>query len=176
MHSFKDTADPPCTWTVEVNVSAIKRVRGLLKVDLLALVKDGFKPLGELLADPIRLVDVLYVLCMQEAADRFVTDEQFGRLMAGDVLEQATQSFIAELCDFFPDAKVRASLRQLMEKGKKIEEMAATRLAMAVTNIDPETIFQAMLKQNAGAGDAAPPTPSTSVTSSPESAAPTPAA
>jgi len=62
MHSFPDNAGR--TWTVAINVAAVKRVRGLVNIDLYKLVDDGFRPLGELVADPVQLADVLYCLCI----------------------------------------------------------------------------------------------------------------
>ena len=44
MRTFTDNAGR--TWTVAINVAAVKRVRGLIKVDLYKLVDDGFQSLG----------------------------------------------------------------------------------------------------------------------------------
>ena len=103
MHTFTDNADR--TWTVAINVAAIKRVRGLVQVDLYKLIDDGFKPLAELIADPVRLADVLYCLCKDEADARQVSDEDFGRALAGDAITLAADAFVEELIDFFPDAR-----------------------------------------------------------------------
>ncbi len=65
MKTFTDNAGR--TWTVSINVAAIKRVRGLLDVDLYKLVDDGFQPLSKLVSDPVQLADVLYCLCKDEA-------------------------------------------------------------------------------------------------------------
>ena len=145
MHCFKDAGGRD--WTVEVTVASIRRVRALLKIDLLALVKEGFKPLAELLSDPCALVDVLYVLCKVEADARQVSDEDFGRLMAGDVLEAATDAFLGSFADFFPDARLRSSLKETFRKGKKVRDLAATRLEKETTALSPEKIFDDLLRQ-----------------------------
>ena len=100
MHTFTDNAGR--TWTVAINVAAVKRVRGLVNIDLYKLVDDGFKPLGELVADPVQLADVLYCLCKDEADARNVSDEDFGRALYGDAITLAAEAFVEELIDFSP--------------------------------------------------------------------------
>ena len=65
MHTFADNLGR--TWYVAVNVTTIRRVRGALDIDLYQLVDDGMQALGKLVADPVRLADVLYVLCKEDA-------------------------------------------------------------------------------------------------------------
>jgi len=120
VRAFKDTAGR--TWIISIHVSAIKRVRGLLGIDLYKLIDDKFKALGELLADPVQLIDVIYCLCKEEADKLGISDEEFGRAMGGDVIEHAANAFLEELTDFFPDARVRAALRTMVEKGKAASE------------------------------------------------------
>ncbi len=79
MHTFTDNAGR--VWTVAIHVAAVKRVRGLVHIDLYKLVDDGFRPLGELVADPVQLADVLYYLCKDEADAKQITDEDFGRAL-----------------------------------------------------------------------------------------------
>ena len=92
MKTFTDTAGR--TWTVCVNVNAIKRVRSLLDVNLLEVLDDGCKLLAQLHDDPILLVDVLYALCQPQAEAQGVTDIQFGQAMSGDALLQANRALL----------------------------------------------------------------------------------
>lgn len=107
MHRFCDNAGR--TWVVSINVTAIKRVRGLVGIDLYKLIDDGFRPLGTLVADPVQLADVLYCLCKDEADAKQISDEDFGRALAGDAITLAADAFVEELIDFFPDARTRAN-------------------------------------------------------------------
>ena len=81
MKSFTDNKGR--TWTLEVNVAAIKRVRGLCKVDLNSIVEvdSENRPTAHLLeqlsSDPVLLVDVLYAICKPEADKLGVSDEDF---------------------------------------------------------------------------------------------------
>jgi hypothetical protein len=136
MKTFKDNAGR--TWIVAINVAAIKRVRGLAGVDLFGLVDDGFKGLAKLLGDPIELVDVLYVLCKDEADKIGVSDEDFGRAMAGDAIGSASDAFLEELTDFFPDPRVRAGLRKLIETSRKVRDRMLDRMDERIATIDPD--------------------------------------
>ena len=136
MHTFTDNAGR--TWTITINVAAIKRVRGLLGIDLYKLVDDGFKPLADLIGDPVQLADVLFVLCKDEADARQVTDEDFGRALYGDAITLAAEAFVEELVDFFPDARVRASLRKLVTAGKRVRDRLVDHAETLVDQIDPD--------------------------------------
>jgi len=125
MRSFKDNADR--TWTVTLNVYAVKKVRDLLQVDLLDLggdAKDGNGLLYRLIADPVLLVDVLYVVCQEQADEANVTDEQFGRAMAGDAIDGATKAFLEELADSTPSPRDRARARKVIDATWKLIDRA----------------------------------------------------
>lgn len=131
MHSFKDTVGR--LWEVVINVAQVRRVRGLVGgVDLHKLIDDQCRPLAELLADPCRLVDVLYALCKEQADKAGVTDEAFGASLGGDVLEEAAHAFLEELIDFFPK-HIQETLRKLFAKSR---QLAQTLLGHARTRVD----------------------------------------
>jgi len=131
MKTFRDNKRR--VWTLEVNVAAIKRVRGLCKVDLNSIVEvdSENRPTAHLLeqlsSDPVLLVDVLYAICKPEADKLGVSDEDFGASMAGDAIEQATEALLDEIVDFFPSAK-RQVMRKVLNATRRFEEIARTRL------------------------------------------------
>jgi hypothetical protein len=125
MQTFRDNAGR--TWAVSVDVAAIKRVRALAGFDLLS-VMDG-KAVDRLIADPVLLCDVLCALCRPEAERLGVTDEDFGRAMAGDAIDHATQALLEELVSFCPNPRDRKRLRKFvttmwttMEKARDVLE------------------------------------------------------
>jgi len=125
MRNFKDNAGR--TWTVTLNVWAVKNVRDTLSVDLLDLggdAKDDNGLLYRLIADPVLLVDVLYVVCKDQADQANVTDEQFGRAMAGDAIDGATRAFLEELADFTPSPRDRARARKVIDATWKLIDRA----------------------------------------------------
>ncbi|MBI5725214.1 MAG: hypothetical protein HZA50_14740 [Planctomycetes bacterium] len=136
MKTFSDNAGR--TWTVTVNVDAVKRVKTLLGVNLLEAV-DG-KLLEQLIGDPVLLCDVIYAVCKPQADAQKVSDEDFGRAMAGDSIELATTALLEELCDFFPLGR-RTLLRKALGKLRKLESMA---LATAGNRLDSPELEKRM--------------------------------
>ena len=141
MKAFKDSGGRP--WVVEVNVTTARRVKALLGVNLLTLVgRDGAKALGDLLDDHFTLVDVLYVLCLDQAGAEGVTDEGFGRLMGGDVLEAAADAFLEALIDFFPNPRERAGLRAVIGKAREVRDLELTAREARLAGVSPAEILK----------------------------------
>lgn len=154
MKTFLDNAGR--TWTVTVNVDAIRRVRGLIQVDLLEVIEG--KLLERLLADPILLCDVIYCLCKPEADAQGVADSDFGRAMAGDAIDGATTALLEELVGFFPQEKRRV-LSKAMAKLRNLQTAA---LQVVEARLDsPE--LEARLRQQLGSLSGSAPGSSASV-------------
>jgi hypothetical protein len=117
----------------------IKRIKGLLGINIYKLLEDSAKPLAELVSDPIQLCDVLYVICKDEAEAQNVSDENFGRSLGGDSLALAADAFVEELIDFFPYARVRIALRKITEAGKKIQTGLLDHAETILNGINIET-------------------------------------
>ena len=138
MRPFVDSANR--TWTVTINVDAIKRVRSLLNIDLLKVLDDGCRLLADLHDDPILLVDVLYCLCKPQAELQKITDEDFGRAMFGDAILNAHTAFIEELADFFPSARQRAAIRKVIGKTNQVVERLLDHAERKIDGVDPEAV------------------------------------
>lgn len=119
MRTFADNTGR--SWTIVVNVDAIKRVRSLLGVNLLEIVDGDL--IERLATDPVLLCDVLYAILKPEADAQQITDQDFGRAMAGDAIDLATTALLEELVDFFPQRK-RRLLRGALAKLKAWEAKA----------------------------------------------------
>lgn len=161
MKTFNDNAAR--SWTVQVNLDAIKRVRDLAQVNLLEVVEG--KLLERLISDPILLCDVIYCLCKPEADSKSVSDVDFGRAMGGDSIDGATTALLEELVDFFPQAKRRVLAKALA----KLQKLQTAALAAVETRLDsPELDRQmaarlAQLENSSGSApesSASPPAPS----------------
>ncbi|HRQ75591.1 MAG TPA: hypothetical protein PK098_06690 [Phycisphaerales bacterium] len=120
MKTFTDNAGR--TWTVAINIDAVKRVRSLLNVDLLDIT-DG-KLVKRLISDPVLLCDVIYVVCRPEAETKNVSDEDFGRAMAGDAIEHATTALLDELVNFSPNQRDRKSAQRVLQKTWQVMDRA----------------------------------------------------
>ena len=110
MRTFRDNSGR--TWTIAVTVDAVKRVRDLLKEDLLDLER----VLPRMLVDPILLCDVIYCVCKPQADAEQISDIQFAQAMGGDVIAIAKTALLEDLADFFPDPKDRENLRIAVAK------------------------------------------------------------
>jgi hypothetical protein len=166
MRTFVDNAGR--TWTVAINVAAIKRVRGFLSLDLNTLVDDGFRPLAKLVSDPVRLADVLYCLCKEDADTKQISDEDFGRALAGDAITLAADAFVEELIDFFPDARARAGLRKVIDHAEKVREKLLDHAEKVLATIDPDREAKGLIASfgNSRGSSASIPDPSPSANSS----------
>ena len=145
MHTFVDAAGR--TWTVAIHVDALKRVRALAQVDLLEAVEG--KLLERLTTDPVLLCDVLYALCKPEAQANSVTDEDFGRAMAGDAIEGATTALLEELVDFFPKGR-RALLAKALAKMREVESLAQS---LAAKRLDDPALLEKVREALGDVGD-----------------------
>lgn len=117
MRQFKDENGRP--WTLSINIGTVKKVRGLAKVDLLDL-RDG-NLFNDLSSDPVKLGDVLWVLCETEATAAGIDEIQFAQALAGDALDAATNALLEEIVDFFPKAQ-REILRKALATGRQMQE------------------------------------------------------
>ena len=162
MKVFKDNAGR--TWTISVNVAAIKRVSSLVGVNLLDAA--GGKLIQSLISDPVKLVDVLYALCQPEAVRLGVTDEQFGEAMAGDAIDLATTAMLEDLADFFPQARDRDRAKRVLRLINQMTAKTQDALDLKLTQTEPQ-IEKLMAEALASE-------PSPSATSLPESSASSP--
>jgi len=151
VRTFTDNAGR--TWAVAINVDAIKRVRDLLNVDLLEIL-DG-KLIERLYRDPVLLCDVVYAACKPEADAKDVTDEDFGRAMAGDAIEHATKALLEELVGFSPSPRDRANLQRILETTWNVMDKArdAIEAKLATVNAD-ELVAQALASSGGSSGSA----------------------
>lgn len=145
MKSFADNAGR--TWAVQVNVDTIKRVQGLLDVNLLDVVDGDL--IERLVADPVLVCDVVYVVCKPEADKQGVSDEEFGRAMAGDAIHNAADALLAEIVDFFPPAK-RKILAAALEKMRDLEAVAMGAALERINDTDFETKLREQLAAEFG--------------------------
>jgi hypothetical protein len=140
MKTFNDTTGR--TWTVTINVNAVKRVRSLLDVNLLDVIEG--KLLERLVSDPVLLCDIIFALVKPEADARNVSDEEFGRAMAGDCIEQATAAFLEELASFFPQGR-RTVLQKALAKLKTLETRLLEHAAKRIDSPELEQRIEGIL-------------------------------
>ncbi len=171
MKVFKDNADR--TWSVAINVDAVKRIRDLAGLDILAIGNGDADLVNRLADDPILLVDVLYAACKPEADTQKITPEDFGKSMGGDAIDAAVTALMAEIVDFFPSRR-RAVLKAALAKVDEGRGLAMDRALTKVTALDMKSLIE-KAAANAEQATSAPAASGDSSTSSPASPASIPA-
>ncbi len=157
MRSFKDNAGRQ--WSVEINVAALKRVRGLTGTDLMQVIEGTL--IEKLIRDPVLLCDVVYALCKPEADTRSVSDEEFGKGMAGDAIEAATTAVLEELVGFCPSPRDRANLGRVLQATTKVMERARDLVEKKLDSGELDRLADQLL-ETAGASSISAPEPSAS--------------
>jgi len=143
MKTFNDNAGR--TWTVAINVECIKRVKTLLSVNLIDAIEG--KLIEQLVSDPVLLCDVIYAICKPEADTKEVSDEEFGRAMAGDAIDNATTALLEELVDFFPSGK-RQVLAKALAKLKTFQTKAVETASKRLDDPRLDQQLEALLKED----------------------------
>lgn len=137
MSSFKDTAGK--SWTIHLDAPTIRAVRNALDLDLVD--PDG-KTYQRLADDPCLLVDCLWLLCQEQAGREGVKEEQFGKSLVGDAIEQATAALLAAIVDFSPTRR-RELIQAVTAKNAKLRDIGTQR---ALAKINDETLEADILK------------------------------
>jgi len=167
MRSFKDADGRD--WDVEVTVGTIKRVRATLDLDLTEIDSAIYKRL----ADPVLLADLLFVVCERQANDRDLSDEDFGRGLRGDPIDDATAALLDAVADFFPGRR-RSLLQAMISKSATLQEQAAKMAMDKITDPETEKATLAAMRRDMDAEVAGALTPSSGLTNSQASPASTP--
>jgi len=161
MRQFKDNfGGAGRTWTVEINVAALKRVRGLTGVDLMQVIEGTL--IEKLIRDPVLLCDVVYAICKPEADAARVSDEEFGRAMAGDAIEAATSAVLEELVGFCPSPRDRANLGRVLQATRNVMERARDVVETKLNSGELDRLADRLL-QSAGASSTSAPALSESI-------------
>lgn len=149
MRTFTDNAGR--TWTIAITVDAIKRVRALANVNLLEVL-DG-KLIDRLAADPVLLCDVVYAVCKPEEDAQKITDEEFGRSMAGDALDHAVRALLEDVADFTPSRRARENLRRVIATLFNAMDRAQERVTQRLDSGELDAVVdQALQRLNDSSG------------------------
>lgn len=124
-------------WTIELDGPLLEAVEDHSGVDLTDLRSD---PLGDLAFKPRLLVDVIYILCEEQAKAASVNSREFGRHLRG-CLDPAVEALQKAIIDFFPAGK-RSLMQSLLEQNQIVTEKMT---ALAKTKIENPTIHTRLM-------------------------------
>ena len=117
-------------------------------------------------AAEVVLVDIVYCLCKPDADAAGVSDEEFGRAMAGEAIDAAYEAFLEELVGFFRHPAKRRVLQKALGKLRELEAMA---MATAEAKLDDPALTKRMEEAVLGLSPAEAGKSSTSLPASSES-------
>jgi len=123
MKSFTDAKGK--TWTIEVNVATLQRVKGLTGVDLTKLIDAQGETFSKVVEDLFVMFDVLTALVRPQLDAQGMTTEQFGESLDETSLEAAVHALIEAVIDFFQEGK-RMLLKRAFTKVKTAAERRQT--------------------------------------------------
>jgi hypothetical protein len=142
MAAFTDKNDR--RWQVDVTTTDIKNVRSLLDFDLLDDDLGGM--VGRLAEDMVLVVDVVFLLCREQAEKLGISDADFGRSISGDVLSAAADALIEAIVQYLPHKKKRELLARLWAAILEGFDKAATKALEIVTSGEMERAIDASLE------------------------------
>lgn len=130
MKTFTDSKGR--TWTIEANVSSLRRVKAATDVDLTKLVDPKDDTIGRLTGDLFLLFDVLCAMLQPQLDEKAVSREQFGESLDEESAEKAVMALIEGVIDFFRDGK-----RTLLKR-------AFTKVTQAADRVQAKSLDEAM--------------------------------
>lgn len=148
------------SWSIAITVATLKRVRALAGIDLMEALSGTL--LDRLVSDPVLLGDVLYACVKPQADERQVTDDDFGRALAGDVIDAATSALLEAFVAFFPNPR-----RRVLEKAvAKLAGWRTAALTAAEARLDDPRLEAAVQAQLGGGSSGSAPASSASTPTS----------
>lgn len=159
MKSFRDSQSRE--WTVEVNVSALKRVKDSAGLDLTRLVDPDSDVIRQLSDDVFLLYEVLCALIRPQIEQQGLSAEEFGAALDEESTEKAATALFEAIIDFFREDK-RTLLKRAFTKVKTAAERTQTEaVERALKEVESEQFDQAISR--AMSGDSSTSSPDSSV-------------
>jgi len=153
MKTFRDTADRE--WNVEINVTALKRVKDLAGVDLTALIRPNDPTFKNLSTDMFQLFDVLIALVKPQLEQRQISADVFGQSLDENSVEAAVAALLEGVIDFF-QADKRAILRRALLKvtaaAGKVHRQNLETAAQRVESAEFEQIIESAMSGSSSTG------------------------
>lgn len=126
-------------WVCEITVKTLKDIKKRLDIDLMQVDKT----IERVITDVCLLCDVLFVIHSSECEKRGISDEDFGTLLAGDAIADATQAFIDAMINFFPSQQ-RDLLAKISKKRQEVMARILEKTDKEIDNLDVEELVKKM--------------------------------
>ncbi|MCX7424082.1 MAG: hypothetical protein NTW96_00340 [Planctomycetia bacterium] len=144
-HQFTDSKGR--TWSVTVNVGALKRCIDLAGIDLADTVEGDL--FDRLALDPILLCNTLAAVCRPDMERQKVTDEDFAEGLAGDVIDLAAAALVDAIVYFFR-LRHGGIVAKIATKKKEVEALALKAVDRFIDSGEIEKKVQQHLAEQLG--------------------------
>ncbi len=133
MHKFTDAKGRE--WRIELTYGVLDQIKDDLGIDLLD-VQNGGAQSQKLGFDLRAFINLLFVVCEDQAKEAAIDDVAFGRSLGGSSLKEAFDAFQAEYVDFFQFSPATQEI--LTTSLGTAKEATETLTKMAVEEINSE--------------------------------------
>uniref|UniRef100_A0A7C4LIL5 Tail assembly chaperone n=1 Tax=Schlesneria paludicola TaxID=360056 RepID=A0A7C4LIL5_9PLAN len=142
MKSFADAKGQ--TWTIEINVASLQRVRAVTGLDLTKLVDRQADVFPKLAGDLFVLFDVLAELLRPQLEAKEMTAEQFGESLDEESADKAAVALIEAAIDFFQEGKRMLLKRAFAKVTQAAQHRRATTLNTALQKVESPEFDQSL--------------------------------
>jgi hypothetical protein len=122
-------------WTVFIDIPTVKFLRQH-ELDVLGLFDDGFAGFEQLVADPVKLVDTISLVCQKQINERDMDADAFAGALYGDALGRAVDALVEGITDFFHDPKRRETIQAAFRKAREVESVMLDYAAEEIASMD----------------------------------------
>ncbi len=143
MYAFTDRLGRP--WRLDLNYQEVRRLTAAVGVNLLKVLDPGDATLERLTGDIEFLVDLLWAIVAPQAAAAGVTDEDFGRALSGEILDEAADALVLEIAGFFR-RRQRELLLKMWGRIEQIADLVGEEAAKRLDSPEIEARVQATIQ------------------------------
>jgi hypothetical protein len=156
MRSFTDKNGKQ--WLVDITWLTVERVRAACGIDMPGLFDPHLDNYGKLLADELKLIEVVFECCRAAAEQEGLTLDDLKATWQGEIADAAYEAWKESLIDFFRDPARRTALRTMLktieEVGAKVLERGTAELTTAASEPAFDAVWQ-LLKSGSANGSSA---------------------
>lgn len=133
-------------WNCEITVKVLKQIKQRLNVDFM----DITNAVKKLMTDVYFLCDSLYIVHEEECQRNGLSDEDFGALLVGETIDNATKALIDSLICFFPTQQ-REMLEKITKKREAVTAEIYRQMGTEIDNLPMEKVIELIRKNFGGA-------------------------
>lgn len=123
-------------WVIDLNVGLIEDIKDSTGVDFDLLLNEPEKLATILFTEPKKLVEVLYVCCMEQCEKRNVQPKSFGYRFDRESIDKAANALIESIVTFYPRAAAgRVLAEEIPGLIKTIDQKIAQQMRKSVLEV-----------------------------------------